>query len=190
MSAVDSFTLHYNLKCFCPHLTQMCANQSSKRKPWMGRSVHRCWRLLPSLHHPLTPPVIPPSQSEGGGTDSSVESKQSRRASSRGKKERNRNRGGGWGNPGVLVEKYRKSEHGSVVSPVILHHPASVFHPCDFLHGPLAPWPRCLLPFLSRPLLLCPGSFTTPPPRWRPVCRQQSLNLTLLLYDSAGPVTD
>lgn len=71
-----SFTLHFsslwnsNLECFCPHWTKMCVNESSERME--GVRVHGRWRLLPPLHHLLTPPVIPPSQGEGGGTDSSV----------------------------------------------------------------------------------------------------------------------
>lgn len=52
-------------------------------------------------------------------------------------------------------------------------------HPCDFLHGPLAPWPLCRLPFLSPTLSLC--SRLTCSPHRRVECRQRSLNLTPLL---------
>lgn len=85
-----------------------------------GREAARargCRRLLPPLHHLLTPPVIPSSPGEGGGTDSSVRSNRSRRASSRGKKEgsrKHRRWGRRWTNPGVLGRHTGSQSRGAL----------------------------------------------------------------------------
>lgn len=88
--------------------------------------------------------------------------------------------GGGRRNPGV-VERNTESQSRGVLSLWL----SAITLPVFFLPATsfMAPWlldPGVCCHFPALPCHSAPGSRS---------CRQRSLNLTLLLYDSAGPVT-
>ena len=125
---------------------------------------------------PLHSTSHPSIKERKGGTDNLARSQRSNRASE-------------WGRVRCEREKYRKTEHKSKTQllsrEVFLFsgYPPSpclcFLHPCDSLHGPLASWPLCRLPFLRPALSL--SSRLTCRPHWRVECRQRTLNLTPLL---------
>lgn len=137
------------------------------------KGVFPCSEGLDRFIAPFTPQAIPPSQSERGERTALPEA--TRAVERAAERERERDKEKKWEN---IEERKRQSQvwrrentgrrskrawEGRKCYPeklssplVLLHHPACVFlHPCDFLHGPLALWPLCRLPFLSPALSLC-----------------------------------